>query len=69
MEKRMDIKTRLAKLEQASGMKEYQTFVDRIERFPGGMVAYLDSLTDAELIQARATWERIKARINAWRRP
>jgi hypothetical protein len=68
MEKGMDTKTRLAKLEQASGMKEYKAFMDRIERFPGGMVAYLDSLTDAELIQARATWERIKARINAWRR-
>jgi hypothetical protein len=69
MEKRMDTKTRLAKLEQASGMKEYQTFVDRIERFPGGMVAYLNSLTDEELLEARATWERIKARLNVWRRP
>jgi hypothetical protein len=69
MEKRMDTKTRLSRLERISGVAEYKAFVDRIERFPGGMVAYLDSLTDAELIQARATWERIKARINAWRRP
>jgi hypothetical protein len=69
MEERMNTKERLAKLEKASGMKEYAAFVDRIESYPGGMVAYLDSLTDAELIQARATWERIKARINAWRRP
>jgi hypothetical protein len=69
MEKRMDTKTRLAKLEKASGVAEYKAFMDRIERFPGGMVAYLGSLTDAELIRARATWERIKARLNVWRRP
>jgi hypothetical protein len=65
----MDTKARLAKLEKASGVAECKAFMDRIERFPGGMVAYLGSLTDAELIQARAAWERIRARINAWRRP
>jgi hypothetical protein len=69
MEKRMDTKTRLARLERTSGMKEYAAFVNRIESFPGGMVAYLGSLTDEELLRARATWERIKALINAWRRP
>jgi hypothetical protein len=69
MEKRMDTKTRLARLERTSGAAEYKAFMDRIERFPGGMVAYLNSLTDEELLRARATWERIKARINAWRRP
>jgi hypothetical protein len=69
MEKRMDTKARLAKLEQAAGVKEYAALVHRVERFPGGMVAYLGSLTDAELLEARAAWERIKARINAWRRP
>jgi hypothetical protein len=69
MEKRMDTKTRLSRLEQASGMKEYLAFLGRVERFPGGMVAYLDSLTDEELLEARATWERIKARLNVWRRP
>jgi hypothetical protein len=68
MEKRMDTKTRLARLERISGAAEYKAFMDRIESYPGGMVAYLDSLTNEELLRARATWERIKARINAWRR-
>jgi hypothetical protein len=65
----MDTKTRLAKLEKASGVAEYKALLDRIERSPGGLAGYLNSLSDTELIQTRATLEWIKARINAWRRP
>jgi hypothetical protein len=67
----MDTKARLAKLEQAAGMKEYKAVVARAGSFPGGSWAYfasldLDRLKREAAILARIEGEPPRDEVEAW---
>jgi hypothetical protein len=55
-----DAKGRLAKLEQAAGVAEYKAIAARAGSFPGGPLAYFDSLDFDRLKREAAILARIE---------